>query len=440
MEPITCLADRDNTFEEGMALEGQAVWNLALALAVGLLIGLERGWQSRSLAEGERIAGLRTFGLLGLLGGVASLLSEAFGGGILVAMILAVAAVLGGAYLLRFQSTLAASATTTIAALLTLGFGALAGVGELELAAAGAVTASLVLNLKPTLHAGLQRLEASELQATLNLLLISVVLLPVLPDRGYGPWEVFNPYRLWWMVVLIAGISFGGYFAVKLLGPGRGIPLTGLLGGLSSSTAVTLNLARLARSHPHPDWSPILASGILVACGTMFPRILLVSGLLYPPLLMRLAPPLAAMALVTYAGAGVFWWWQRQAVQSAVLPLSNPFQLGTALRFGALLAAILLAAEWIRNLWGEQGLYALAMISGLTDVDAITLSLARMGREGLALDTVVWGILLAAMTNNLVKAGLAVALGGRAVGSRVSITLVGALLSGLAVEYGLATI
>jgi uncharacterized membrane protein (DUF4010 family) len=436
MEPITRVVDRDNTFEEGMALEGQAFGNLALALAVGLLIGLERGWQSRTLLEGERIAGLRTFGLLGLLGGVASLLSEAFGGGILVAMILAVAAVLGGAYLLRFQSTQAASATTTIAALLTLGFGALAGVGELELAAAGAVTTSLVLNLKPTLHAGLQRLEASELQATLNLLLISVVLLPVLPDRGYGPWEVFNPYRLWWMVVLIAGISFGGYFAVKLLGPGRGIPLTGLLGGLSSSTAVTLNLARLARSHP--DWSPILASGILVACGTMFPRILLVSGLLYPPLLMRLAPPLAAMALVTYAGAGVFWWGQRQAVQTGALPLSNPFQLGTALRFGALLAGILLAAEWIRSLWGEQGLYALAMISGLTDVDAITLSLARMGRGGMIVDAVVLGILLAAMSNNLVKAGLAVVVGGRAVGGRVALTLVGALLIGLAVARGLS--
>jgi uncharacterized membrane protein (DUF4010 family) len=169
----------------------------------------------------------------------------------------------------------------------------------------------------------------------------------------------------------------------------------------------------------------------------MFPRILLVSGLLYPPLLMRLAPPLAAMALAPYAGAGGFWWRQRRAGQSAVLPLSNPFQLGTALRFGALLGGILLAAEWIRSLWGEQGLYALAMISGLSDVDAITLSLARMGREGLALETVVWGILLATMTNNLVKAGLAVTLGGRAVGSRVSMTLVGALLAGLAVGYGL---
>lgn len=427
----------DNTFEEGMRLEGQAFGNLALALAVGLLIGLERGWQSRALAEGERIAGLRTFGLVGFLGGVTSLLSQEFGGGILAVMILAVAAVLGGAYLLRFQSTHAASATTTIAALLTLGFGALAGVGELELAAAGAVTTSLVLNLKPMLHASLQRLEATELQATLNLLLISVVLLPVLPDRGYGPWDVFNPYRLWWLVVLIAGISFGGYFAVKLLGPGRGILLTGLLGGLSSSTAVTVNLARLARTHP--VWSPTLASGILVACGTMFPRILLVSGLLHPPLLVRLAPPLAVMALVTYASAGIFWWRQRQAIQSTDLLLSNPFQLGLALRFGVLLLGILLAAEWIKVTWGEQGLYVLAVISGLTDVDAITLSLSRMGHAGLSLETAVWGILLAAMSNSLVKAGLAVTVGGGAVGSRVSVTLLGALFAGLAVGYGLST-
>jgi uncharacterized membrane protein (DUF4010 family) len=153
---------------------------------------------------------------------------------------------------------------------------------------------------------------------------------------------------------------------------------------------------------------------------------------------MRLAPPLAAMALVTYAGAGVFWWGQRQAIQSAALLLSNPFQLGTALRFGALLAGILLAAEWIRSLWGEQGLYVLAMISGLTDVDAITLSLARMGRGGMTVEAVVLGILLAAMSNNLVKAGLAVVVGGRAVGGRVALTLVGALLIGLAVERGLS--
>ena len=259
-----------------------------------------------------------------------------------------------------------------------------------------------------------------------------MVVLPVLPDHGYGPWGVFNPYRLWWMTVLIAGISFGGYFAVKLLGAGRGILLTGLLGGMSSSTAVTLNLARLARAHP--AWSSTLASGILVACGTMFPRMLLVAGLLHPPLLMRLAPPLGAMALATYAGAGMLWWRQLGATQGTSLPLSNPFQLGMALRFAVLLLGILFAAEWIRRLWGEQGLYVLAMISGLSDVDAITLSLARMGGNGLSLDAAAWGILLAALSNNLVKTGLALAVGGRAVGSRVGMTLLGSLFLGLAVN------
>ncbi|HBG50708.1 MAG TPA: hypothetical protein DDW89_02695, partial [Gammaproteobacteria bacterium] len=331
-------------------MQGQTFGHLALALAVGLLIGLERGWQSRTLPEGERIAGLRTFGLLGLLGGVASLLGRELGSVIPAAVILAVTLVMGGAYLLRFRQDHAASATTTIAALVTLGLGGLAGLGELALAAAGAVITTLLLNLKPILHAGVEKLQASELRATLNLLLISVVLLPVLPDHGYGPWAVLNPYRLWMMVVLIASISFGGYFAIKLLGPDRGILFTGLFGGLSSSTAVTLSLARVARSEP--AWSPTLASGILVACGTMFPRILLVASVLHPPLLEALWMPLAVMAGVTYGGAALFWWGQRKAIDNPALVLSNPFQLGMALRFGAVLLLILLAAEWIGAQWG----------------------------------------------------------------------------------------
>ncbi|HBG30020.1 MgtC/SapB family protein [Candidatus Macondimonas diazotrophica] len=415
-------------------MQGQTFGHLALALAVGLLIGLERGWQSRTLPEGERIAGLRTFGLLGLLGGVASLLGRELGSVIPAAVILAVTLVMGGAYLLRFRQDHAASATTTIAALVTLGLGGLAGLGELALAAAGAVITTLLLNLKPILHAGVEKLQASELRATLNLLLISVVLLPVLPDHGYGPWAVLNPYRLWMMVVLIASISFGGYFAIKLLGPDRGILFTGLFGGLSSSTAVTLSLARVARSEP--AWSPTLASGILVACGTMFPRILLVASVLHPPLLEALWMPLAVMAGVTYGGAALFWWGQRQAIDNPALVLSNPFQLGMALRFGAVLLLILLAAEWIGAQWGARGLYVLAIVSGLSDVDAITLSLARMGQGGLPVGQVVWGILLAASANNLVKTGLALGVGGRAIGRRVAGVLGAGLLLGLAVGFG----
>ena len=410
-------------------MQQQPFGYLALALAVGLLIGLERGWQARGLPEGGRIAGLRTFGLLGFLGGVASLLGQRLDSAVAAAIFLAVALIMGGGYLLRFRADGTASATTTIAALVTVGLGALAGLGELTLAAAGAVVTTMLLNLKPILHTGVARLQASELRATLNLLLISVVLLPVLPNEGYGPGGVVNPYRIWMMVVLITSISFAGYFAIKLLGPDRGILLTGLFGGLSSSTAVTLSLARVARTER--VLSPTLASGILVACGTMFPRILLVAGLLYPPLFQALMLPLAVMAGMTYAGAILIWLRQRQRIDNPVLTLSNPFQLRMAIRFAALLLGVLLVAEWIETQWGDPGLYGLAVLSGLSDVDAITLSLARMGQEGLAIPTVLLGILLAATANNLVKMGLALGLGGRALGIRVAGVLGAAMITGL---------
>lgn len=406
-----------------------------MALAVGLLIGLERGWQTRALPEGERIAGLRTFGLLGLLGGITVLLSRPLGSSVAAAIFLSVALIMAGGYLLQFRADGTASATTTVAALVTVGLGALAGLGELALAAAGAVVTTMLLNLKPILHTEVARLQASELRATLNLLLISVVLLPVLPNAGYGPAGIFNPHRIWMMVVLIASISFAGYFAVKLLGADRGILLTGLFGGLSSSTAVTWSLARIARSEP--DWSPTLASGILVACGTMFPRILLVAGLVHPPLFRALIPPLVVMAGVTYIGAILIWLRQRQRIDNPPLTLSNPFQLRMAIRFAALLLGVLLVAEWIRTRWGDPGLYGLAVLSGLSDVDAITLSLARMGQEGLAIPTVLLGILLAATSNTMAKMGLALVLGGRAVGMRVAGVLAAAMLSGLLIGLGL---
>ncbi|GMV67710.1 MAG: hypothetical protein AMXMBFR76_01490 [Pseudomonadota bacterium] len=416
-------------------MQQQPFGYLALALAVGLLIGLERGWQGRALPEGGRIAGLRTFGLLGFLGGLASLLGEELGSLVAATIFLAVALIMGGGYLLRFRADGTASATSSVAALVTVGLGALAGLGELALAAAGAVVTTMLLNLKPILHTGVARLQANELRATLNLLLISVVLLPVLPDEGYGPSGVLNPYRIWMMVVLIASISFAGYFAVKLLGAGRGILLTGLFGGLSSSTAVTWSLARIARSEP--GWSPTLASGILVACGTMFPRILLVAGLVHPPLVHALVLPLAVMAGMTYAGAIAMWLRQRQRIDNPALTLSNPFQLRMALRFAALLLGVLLVTEWIEAQWGDPGLYGLAVLSGLSDVDAITLSLARMGQEGLAMPTVLLGTLLAATSNTLVKMGLALALGGRAVGMRVAGVLGAAILTGLLVALWL---
>lgn len=409
--------------------------HLGVALALGLLIGLERGWKRRSEAEGTRIAGLRTFGLLGLLGGILALLADELGALVLAFGFAAVAAVLVVVHLqsLRAHSEPDRGITSLVAALLTFTLGGLAGTGYTGSAAAGAVVTALLLNLKPTLHGWLERLSREELLAVLKLGLISVVVLPVLPDRGYGPWDVLNPYAIWWLVVLIAGISFVGYFSMKVLGAGRGVPLTGLFGGITSSTATTLSFARMGRRQP--SLAPILASGIAVAAATMFPRILLEVAVVNPGLLARLAPAVAVTTLLMLLGAALLWWRSPGPSESGNVELKNPFEISPALQFAALLALVLLLAEVARQWFGDTGVFVLAAVSGLTDVDAITLSMASMAKGELAPDSAVGAILLAAAVNTAVKVALAALLGGVGMAMRLALVFTPALAGGGLVWY-----
>ena len=315
--------------------------------------------------------------------------------------------------------------TGLIASLLTFVFGAMATLGHGELAAAGAVVTTILLGLKPTLHRWVGHLEERELHAVLKLLLISVVILPLLPNQGYGPWEALNPYRIWWMVVLIAGISFVGYFATKLIGARSGIMATGLFGGLASSTAVTVNFSRLARKGSGSE--NVLAAGILMACATMFPRVLVVSSVFSWTLATTLLWPLVAMTIVNYLGAALFWYWSgRNASEGggSGVRLDNPFELKPALLFATLLAAIMLLSRALSQFFGDTGIYVLAAASGIADVDAITLSLANMARDDLALPVAALAVLLAAFVNATVKAGLSLGVGGLGVGSRVGVVTV----------------
>src|SRR6266508_2904997 len=217
---------------------------LGLSLFIGLLIGTERGWQERSATEGERVAGIRTVGLLGLLGGLWALLAQELGTVLLGFSFLAVTLLMIVAHFLDVRAHRDVWITTVIAALLTFVLGATAVQGHEAVAAGGAVITTVILSLKSFLHGWLKKLEETELFAALKLLLMSVVILPWLPDRGYGPWDALNPYDIWFFVVLIAGISFVGYFAMKLAGSTQGIIVTRLLGGMVSSTAVTLSFSR----------------------------------------------------------------------------------------------------------------------------------------------------------------------------------------------------
>jgi len=409
----------------------QWAYQLGVAVAIGLLIGIERGWKGRKAEEGEREIGLRTLALLGLVGGLAGLLGGEFGGLLIGLMFIGLAILLGLVYRIKADQRDDIGLTTEIAALATFLLAALSGLGHMAIASAGAVLMAILLGYKGQLHSWLRALKRSELTAGFKLLLISVVLLPLLPDRGFGPWQALNPYTIWWMVVLIAAISFIGYFAIRIAGARAGTIFTAAFGGLASSTATTLNLARLAAGKR--GGQALLAGGILLACGTMFPRMVLVATIIDAPLFLPLLWPALAMAVLTYGPA---LWLLRKPHDAEDaddrLP-ANPLELTSALSFGALLALVMLLGKALVEWVGDAGVYLLAAASGVADVDAITLSLAAMSGEDLAERTVALAIVIAASVNSMTKAALAGFVGGRKLGVKVGLPLGVAVAAGLLV-------
>ena len=398
---------------------------LAISLAVGLLIGLERGWEQREEEEGQRVAGLRTFMLIGLLGGITALLAVRFGAIVLAFGILGVAVISSTAYFVTTQSSHQYGITSQGAFLATYALGAAAASGYPEAAAAAAVVIAIVLGLKEEMHSWLRRLDRNELIAALQLMMLSIVVLPILPNRSFGPLEAVNPFRIWWFVVLIAGISFIGHFAIRIVGPGRGVLLTGVLGGLASSTALTVNFARFGRERPAAH--PLLAVGIMLATGTVFLRVTAYVNVLNPALGLRLLLPLLSLALLSYAIAVLAWLSDRGTLVPPTLRPSKPFQLRVALQFGLILALVTLLSEAARRLFGETGIYSLAIVTGLSGVDAITLSLIYMAEGSLSKATAAKAVLLAAASNSVMKAVLVGFLCGGSLARRIALYASGLL-------------
>lgn len=404
---------------------------LSVALAIGLLIGLERGWRERSEREGERSAGMRTLALSGLLGGVWGAIALRMPGGGAVALGLAFATFSSAIIMFRYREVVhdrTYGATTVVAAMITFGLGAFALVGDIQVAAAGGVAVAALLALKPLLHAWVERMTWEELRSGLALAAMTFILLPLLPNRTIDPWDAINPYSIWLMTILIAALSFAGYVAIKTTGDDRGILLTGFAGGLVSSTAVTLSLARIARQSP--DHTRLLVAGMLVAGTTMIGRVLVVVGIANPDMLPRILAPLGAAA-AGLATIGLTLGKRQGATGSSSIDVRNPFDLSTVVRFGALLTAIILAAKVVTLMAGPRGVLALAGLSGLADVDAITLSMARLGGSTTDIATAANAILLAIAVNTTVKAGLAWVAGGAPTGRWML------LASALAVAAGL---
>jgi len=407
--------------------ETSSALRLGAALAVGLIIGLERGWTDRDRPEGRRAAGLRTFAITGFGGGIAAILAPDLGPGPLLLFLAAVGAYMLAAYWRDSGGSL--GLTTEVALLVTALLGAAAGIGHDLVGVGGAVIVALLLREKARLHGWLERFTPAETAAALQFLLIAVVVPPFLPDRTLDPWEAINPARIWWLVVLVAGLSFAGYAAVRIAGPRVGTLLTGLLGGLVSSTALTLVFARQAQAAPSA--APALAAGIVAAWAVMVVRVAVLVLVLHPPLALALAAPLAGAAVVAI-GSGLWLWRAAADKTSEAPPLGNPLDLWSALKIVALITAVLLLSKVLGDTLGVAGLYLLAAISGLADVDAITLSAARLSQGGLDTTAGATVVLIAAGVNTLVKAGLAVVLGGRAMALRILPATVAMLAAGAA--------
>jgi uncharacterized membrane protein (DUF4010 family) len=325
-------------------------------------------------------------------------------------------------------------ATTLVAAYLAFALGALAVLSEPAIAAAAGVAATALLALKAALHRWVGRLTWEELRAGLVLLAMTLILLPLLPNREMGPYGAFNPHELWLMTILIAGVSAAGYVAMKWSGDEHGIALSGIAGGLVSSTAVSLSFARLAREQP--DRRDGLIAGALLANATMFGRILIFVGSINPALLRWLLEPLLAAAVATVALAGWHFHRSREGEsRDAPLSIRNPFELGTVLKFGALLAVIMGLAKVLTALLGERAAFGLAAVSGIADVDAITLTMSRMAGSGLSAEHASIAILIAAGVNTLAKAAWGWGAGGREFGMPLAVAT---LVIAVAAVAGLA--
>ncbi len=400
-----------------------------VSLAAGSLIGLERE-QSRALGKKPRLGGVRTFPLLALSGALSALLAHTMGMWPILGALLVVGTFLAVGHYRETGRDIGPGVTTEVAALITFLLGVLALVPGLPLATgqryllivASAAVVMALLSFKAPLHRAVEKLSEDDLYATAKFVILTLVVLPLLPNRAFGPLHVLNPFHIGLMIVLIATISFLGYIAARVLGEKKSLAVTGLVGGLVSSTAVTLSVSNRVRKSP--STVTLAAVAILTASSTMFARILVIIGIVDAELLSVLLWPIGTMAIVGYGIALALYHRSSHELSSAEpVPHRNPFELMSALKFGLFYTIIIFVAKAAQTFLGDHGLYFTSMLAGTTDVDAISLSVAQFHREGLPVATASIAITLAAITNTAVKAGLAFWLGGRALSIPVGMGL-----------------
>lgn len=408
-----------------MSLVPSDLTNLAIAIGLGLVVGLQRQWAD------EEVAGARTFAIITLLGALSSMLAQEFGGWIVAVALIAVTSALMMGNVVQLGTDGAnPGMTTEVAGIAMFMVGALLPLGQRPVAVVAAGVVAVLLQWKQPLHAFVDKLSQADIQAAMRLALIGLVILPILPDRGFGPYQVINPYQIWTMVVLIVGISLAAHLAHLALGDKVGTVLAGILGGLISSTATTVGYARQTREQPRI--AGVAAVVIVIAATVVIGRVLLEIAVVAPGLFGSTAPPLIALGL--FMGLVSFGAFRLMSRELAERPdREPPSNLRAAIVFGLLYGAVLFAVAAAKEQFGDAGLYAVAALSGLTDMDAITLSTAQLMKDGRVSVDIGWRLIMVGAVSNLTfKAAAVAVLGSRRLAGRIALlfgmTLVGAAL------------
>lgn len=381
------------------------ITRLGLALAIGLLVGLERGWRERDAPDRSRTAGIRTFGISGLLGGILAALANALGSvSVLVGGFIAFAAIFAWYKAREATHDKDFSVTAVIAALAVFALGALCVAGDYRVACAGGAALAAVLASREVLHGLLRRLTWIELRSALILAVMTAVVLPLLPNRTMDPWGGFNPWEVWFLTVLMASISFAGYVAVRVLGTTRGLLVSSLVGAIVSSTAVTMALARDATSSSNP--LPLAGAASLAAMVSLL-RVCVVVLIIEPSVFVSAGIPAIAAALV-FAACGAFLLARVGGDQRGGALTRNPFELGPLLLFALLFAVVATASAALAAQFGGRGLLASSALAGTFDVDVSVLSALRLVKHSVPVETVGQAVLAALAANAIGRLSLAV--------------------------------
>lgn len=396
--------------------EFDLVRRLAVATLVGLLVGIERGWRERDSEGGQRTAGIRTFTLIGMLGGIFGLIAKSMGEN-------AGAGVLLGIGFLVFSGTFAAfrmrenaeeenfGFTTVVAAMTTFALGVYALLGDANIAAAAGVAVMVILAIREQLHGTLEKVTWNELRAAIILLSMTFLALPFIPDRSFGPFGGVNPRQIWLLAVVLAAVSFVGYVAVKVFGARKGVLLSAGIGGMVSSTSVTADAAR--RAHENKNNLALLGAGVALATAASFARALVVMGFLNFTVARLAAVPLVAASLTAVAIAAWLVWSNGKTKKPVTLDLSNPFSLRETLMLAVFLGVAIFLTEALSEWIGPAGALIAAFVGGAVSVDPATFSMAELGRDRIAPMVAAAGLWLGAVSNNLLKFGIAATVGPR---------------------------